>query len=127
MAFVDPTANDLKTRYPVFECVVDETIEAAIAEAASYVDDTWISQANFTTAKMLIAAHIMTCDGLVDTTEAELAQLGNFNHMRSGRLTLTKTADQRMSDTDSWLEKTQYGRRYKQLRSRNVPAVAVVC
>lgn len=126
MAFTDPTANDLKTRFPIFDCVLDEVIEAAIAEAAMHVGQSWIDQLNFTTGKLLIAAHIMVCDGHVKTTESELAQLGEFTSINSGRLRLSKAAPRAMSDTDAWLEKTQYGRRYKQLRARNAPAVAVV-
>ena len=53
MAFTDPTSSDLVKRFPAFDCVETDVIDTALAEAGSYVDDSWVSEADFRLAKML--------------------------------------------------------------------------
>ncbi len=123
MAFTDPTASDLTQRFPVFAGVETDVIDTALTEAASLIDDGWVSEADYRLGKMLVAAHVLTCDGHGATVEAELAQAGHFTLYRSGSLSLQA----RGAEPGGWLEKSSFGRRFLALRRSSVPSVAVVC
>ena len=123
MAFTDPTPSDLTRRFPVFDAVETDVINTALNEAASLVDDTWVSEADHRLGKMLVAAHVLTSDGHGATVEAELAQAGHLSLMRSGSLTVQSAP----ARSDAWLATTSFGRRFLALRRRSVPAVTVIC
>lgn len=122
MPFITPTAADFTSRFPAFDSVETDVVETALTESSAYTDDSWVAEADFRLAAMLMAAHVLTCDGHGRTVEAELAQAGNFTLYKSGSLTL-----QAKTKNDGWLDKTSYGRRYLALRRRSVPPIAVVC
>ena len=123
MPFTAPTSAEFTTRFPAFAGVATYVIDTALTEAAAYADNSWVSEADFRLARMLIAAHVLTCDGLGQTVEAELARAGDFTLYKSGGLTLeTKAGGQQTA----WLDKTTYGRRYLAVRTRSTPAIAVL-
>lgn len=127
MTYTLPTYAEFIARFPKFDCVDEATFDVIVAEAPLYVGQCWLSQADYTLGAMLITAHTMTCDGLIDSVEGELAELGDFTSFKSGRLSITRSRTEApKSETDRWLEKTQHGQRFKQLRARNVPSVMVV-
>ena len=123
MAFTDPTPSDVTRRFPVFDGVETDVIDTALSEAASLIDDSWVSEADYRLGKMLVAAHVLTSDGHGATVEAELAQAGHLSLMRSGSLTLQAAP----AGNDGWLSGTSYGRRFLALRRRSAPAIAVIC
>jgi hypothetical protein len=112
MAYTAPTAADLKSRFPAFAAVADDTITAALNDAARMVDETW-TEADFAPARMLYAAHVMTLDGVGKTTEA---QLQGFSKLSIGPLSLERaTQDAQPGE----LKSTSFGRSFIELRRRN--------
>lgn len=81
MAFVEPTPPSLRARFPIFTGVADEVIQEAIDEAGRRVDQTW-PEGDYTLAKMLYAAHVMTMDGLGSGQEAQGILSDGFNVKR---------------------------------------------
>ena len=130
MTFSDPVSADLKARFPAFVDVDDAIINTALAEAALRVDQSWLSQDDFTLGRLLYAAHVLTLDGHGAGIEAELARSGtlSFQTMRSGSLTLTRgnSAGTGNQSAGSTLNQTQFGRRYAELAFLNAggPIVA---
>jgi hypothetical protein len=130
MAWTAPTPADVKARFPAFAAVPDAAIQGALDEAALQVDETWVSEADFRLGRMLLAAHILTLDGLGTGAEAEAAGAGasGFKRMKSGQLELERftAADSGAGSGDGLLGTTSYGRRFLDLLKRNFPAVLVV-
>lgn len=131
MAYTAPTADDLRTRFPTFASLGDTPVDAALADAALVVDDTWLSQADFTSGRLLYAAHILTLDGFGTGAEAQMAQAGalGFDIMKSGSLTLQKSRAAVEEKYSSILDQTTFGKRFKEILRRNrggpIAAVAV--
>lgn len=127
MAYTVPTAADLKARFPTFAAVADSIVTTALAEAAVLVDDSWSSQEDFTLARLLYAAHTLTLDGHGSGAEAAMAAEGTlgFQTIKSGELTLirgSKAAPEAFSTTQD----SQYGKRFEEVRRRNVGGPLVV-
>lgn len=127
MAYTAPTEADLRARFPAFCDVQNDPITAALSDAALMVDDTWVSQEDFTAGRLLYAAHILTLDGHGSGAEAEQAKAGalQFTEMRSGALTL-KRADMATSGGDT-LSLTTFGRRFLEILHRNRAGPIAVC
>lgn len=121
MAFTAPDADDLKARFPRFSSVADSAIDAALGDASKVVDDSWLSQEDFTAGRLLYAAHILTLDGHGTGTGAAItaAGLDDYKTIKSGDLSLTKD-DGDFANSKDILDKTTYGRRFKEVRNRNV-------
>lgn len=129
MAFTAPTAADLRVRFPAFAAVGDAEIDEALADAASMVDDTWSSQADFTAGRMLYAAHILTLDGHGTGAEKEMAKEGalQFDRIKSGALELSRRGPPAGTSAAEALALTTYGRRFAEILRRNAggPIVGV--
>lgn len=63
MAYVEPTADDLKQRYPAFAAVADATVEYWLTDARLIVTSDWIEN-DRANAEMALAAHNMARQGL---------------------------------------------------------------
>lgn len=128
MAWPAPTPVEFKARFPAFAAVDDDVLQSALDEAALQVDETWVSEADFRLGRMLLAAHILTVDGLGTGAEAESAAAGalGFKVMKSGGLSLERFSASESGAGDSGLSVTSYGRRFLDLLRRNIPAVRVV-
>lgn len=130
MAWTAPTPADVKARFPAFAAVPDAAIQGALDEAALQVDETWVSEADFRLGRMLLAAHILTLDGLGTGAESEAAANGasGFKRMKSGQFEVERfdTAGTVPGGSDGVLGTTSYGRRFLELQRRNFPAVLVV-
>lgn len=128
MAYVIPTAADLKTRFPEFSTVDDAVVTARIEEATRMVDETW-TEGDYTLAIELYAAHIMALEGLGTGPDSQnnTGQLANFQTIRSGQLTLTRGSYGSGGDTGDWYCSTRYGSRFWRLLKQNKggPGVAV--
>lgn len=128
MAYVDPTFETLKARFPAFATVDDAVVSQAITEAMRSVDQTW-TEGDYTLAIMLRAAHILTLDGFGDAAEAKAAASGasGYKTMKSGALTLERFAPgEQGGNNGSLLASTSYGRRFLDLLrlNRGGPRVA---
>lgn len=62
MAYVPPTAETFKARYPEFASVPDSLITLVLQEAIDEVGDTWVER-DRAKAQMLLAAHKLTLEG----------------------------------------------------------------
>lgn len=121
MAYVVPTAANVKARFPAFSSVDDAAITTAIDEAKQYVDESWSEEA-YTLALMLYAAHVLTGDNLGSGTEAQLA---GFRRLRIGSLELESSAPA-ASELRQWMRTTSYGRRWLSLLKKEHPGVLTV-
>ncbi len=128
MAWVAPTPEEFKARFPAFATVDDDIVETVIAEAGLRVDDTWVSEADFRLGINLLTAHILTIDGHGTGAESESAKAGalGFKVMKSGGLTLERFSASETGANGDQLSLTSYGRRFIDLLKRNIPAVLVV-
>lgn len=77
MAYVAPTAADLKQRFPAFASVADVTVEYWLTDARLIVTSDWI-EADRAPAEMALAAHNMEENGLSSAggAVADLASMG---------------------------------------------------
>jgi hypothetical protein len=115
MAYTAPTVEDFKEAYPAFDGVDDEVVENALAQAALQVDDTWLSQEDFTQGRMLYAAHVLTMGGSGTSQEA---QLGSFKRLKLASLELERAGGDAVAG--SWTA-TSYGVSFLQLQRQNRP------
>ena len=123
MPYTLPTADQLKTRYPAFSAVADETVEAAIQDASRSVDTTWV-EGDYQPAVMALAAHMMTMEG----TGADVqAQLKGFKRLKVGPLELERDGSGSSVDAGGY-GSTVYGQQYARLLMLNKagPRVVVV-
>lgn len=123
MAWTPPTPADLKVRFPAFASVPDPTIQAALDEATPQVDETWVSEQDFRLGRLLLAAHILTLDSHGDSS----GDAAGFRRLRSGSLEIEPASQVDLGYADAGvLGSTAYGRRFLDLRRRNIPAVVAV-
>lgn len=115
--YVEPSAANLIFVFPEFATVPKERIDYYLERAARAVDTNW-SEGDFGHARMLLAAHLMTMNGIGDTAEARSVASGavQFKSIRSGSLSLDRGDT---AATAGAFETTRYGREFKTLRRMN--------
>ena len=118
MAYVQPDADTLQTRFPAFAAVSDSVIEAALVRARRVVDDSWMAD-DRAEAEMLHAAHEMVMEGLGTNREAQLA---GFKRLKLGSLELERDT----GATTTGFNATTYGQRFRQILKRNKPGIMVI-
>lgn len=131
MAYLVPTAADLKARFPGFAAVDDAVVTAAIDEAALLVDNSWSSQATFTLGRMLVAAHILTLDGHGTGAESEIRKAGGsgFQRFKSASLDLWRYEPARAGGRTALTSdriRTAYSDRFDDLLAREKGGPIVV-
>jgi hypothetical protein len=83
MAYVAPTPSQFKARFaPVFAAVDDPTIQGALDRAARMVDTSW-TEGDYAEARMLLAAHDLTLEGVGASAVAAEILLGGTIKKRS--------------------------------------------
>lgn len=121
MAYVIPTASDFKTRFtPDFNAVDDARVTAAIAEAARFVDTSWL-EPDYAIAIRYLTAHLLVTEGAL--RPATLVPTG----MASGPITSEKLGDASVSygsssgagSSDQDLMTTTYGQKFVAIRNAN--------
>ena len=119
MAFTVPTADDLKSRFPIFRAEDDETIDFALTDAARMVDDSWSAQDDFTMGRLLYAAHVLTIEGYGAGGEARASSgaLAGFSVIKSGKLTLERS--NKAEPVAGGIDTTSFGRRFMTLQAHN--------
>ena len=77
MAYAAPDADELKTRYPAFAAVADETVEYWLTDARLTVTDGWFED-DRAPAEMALAAHNLALNGFGSSGGAvgDLAAMG---------------------------------------------------
>lgn len=127
MAYTDPTAADIKTRFPAYASVSDPTIEAFIVEAKRLVDDTWL-EADYAPAIMYVVAHYLATEdvlgggaGATSPGPVKSESLGDASTTYD-----TRGGSTTMSVEDSEFANTVYGTRFLNIRRRNFAGPLVV-
>lgn len=120
MAYTDADADDLQTAFPRFAAVEDETVEFWLTRARRHVDESW-TEGDYAMGQMLMAAHLMTLNGLGTGAEAEMAAAGvsDFKSVRSGAFSFTR-GDGDSGVASGSLGSTSYGRQFAALARLNV-------
>lgn len=109
MSWTAPTAADLKAAFPAFAAVDDAPVDYWLTRAGRTVDQSWPDE-DGPHAQMLLAAHLLTQQGLGTGAEAEAFAAGatGFRRVRSGSLELERFMKEDTADADS----TAYGRQF---------------
>lgn len=124
MAYVVPTAAELKTRYPEFADVDNAIVTAAITDAAGDVDDSW-READYARAIMALAAHMMVMEGRLNSgvSLSPFALTGFVKSESLGDASVTYggvgEAGSSGSNKDGSYALTTYGQRYMELMRKN--------
>lgn len=118
MAYIVPTAADLKARYPAFAAVSDATIDVWLEDAQRTVKPTWLED-DYRPGIMSLAAHNMAEQSVI-TGGQSLAGVTSF---KSSQFSIT-LSDQAASATG--YAATIYGREFRILLARNVGGMRLV-
>ena len=113
MAYVVPTAADLKARFPAFADVLDATVNLYIADAQ--VDETWL-EADYAPAIMAWAAWAMTDFGIGTGGEVAGYIGSGVTKLKSGTLDVSFSDK---ASSASGYETNVYGRQYLMLLRKN--------
>ncbi|MEC5289389.1 MULTISPECIES: DUF4054 domain-containing protein [unclassified Aurantimonas] len=128
MAYVAPTAADLKARFAEFFDVPDATVLAVIEDAQRSVSTSWLER-DYAPAIMLLAAHLMISEGAVERADpngdgtSSMTSTGAVKSYRVGEVQISYAGagegpgGQSMS-ADA-LATTYYGSRFMALRRAN--------
>jgi hypothetical protein len=123
--YVEPTAANLLCFFPEFNTVAEPIISAYLKRASTTVDTSW-SEGDFGYARMLLAAHLMTVNGIGSSSQAaSIADgSGEFRSMAIGPLRLERF--DKGSAAETGYAATRYGREFQTLlrRNRGGPRVA---
>lgn len=122
MPYVNPTATDLKARFPAFAAVDDAIVTSALGEASGRVDQSWI-ESDYQIAQMLYAAHVMTLEGQGDSDDNLFSGL---NRVGIGPLSFEAANISQKDVARGDLNTTSYGRRFQELLRRNHVGVVVI-
>lgn len=132
MAYVIPTPEDVKARFPVLEPVDDDVLQQIIDEAQRFVGTNW-TELDYKPAIQYLAAHMAVKEGLINQSGMASAGLssGVIQSETLGDASITYAKNDAISlggftgnDTD--LASTPYGLRYLALRRANVGGPLVV-
>jgi hypothetical protein len=119
MAYTEATPADLKAAFPRFAPVADETVTFWLTRARRQVDTSW-TEDDYAMGQMLLAAHLMTLQGLGTGAEAEAGAngTGDYRSIRSGAITLERF-DRAAGGAQGELGSTSYGRQWLALAHAN--------
>ena len=114
MAYVVPTAADIKAAYTEFAAVGDDVIGPHIVTATRQVSTLW-TEPDYTLGIMLYTAHLLSLGG----KGASIAtQLAGFQRLKLGPLDITLASPPAGTQTGS-LESTIYGVQFEALAMAN--------
>lgn len=119
MAYVAPTAETLKTRYPAFASVDDEVVEYWLTDALLIVKDTWIED-DRANAEMALAAHNMSTQGYGTTGGAvgSLSAMG-VTDFKSASMAVSFDAETVRRSGEGGYGSTRYGADFMAYLRRN--------
>lgn len=129
MAYVPPTAADLKARFPELATVPDTLVDLILAEASAQVGDTWIER-DRNPAALYLAAHMLAIEGEPGRSKSNGADAtgasGPLKRFKVGDLETEFAGFGSVSGDFGNYGLTAYGQRYLELLRKNFPAVSVV-
>lgn len=129
MAYEKPTAAEFKTRFPIFEDKDDGLVTSIIEEASASVDETWL-EADYKTAIMYLAAHLIATENSDegDSVEVGGAGAGAIASESFGPISVSyRDAEASASVKKAGIYgSTIYGQRFATLLRRNKPAIFAV-
>lgn len=114
MSYTAPTLADFRTRFPEFQQVADELVEAVLAESAEEVGLAWGDRRS--TATLYLTAHILASEGGTSRADAASGH-GQVVQIRVGEESTTFASPQVDASADSY-NGTRYGRRFAKLRGQ---------
>jgi len=131
MAYVVPTAAELKAKLPRFAAVSDSRVTSAIDEAVDEIPLTW-RESDYKPGVIYLAAHIMVIDGVLDDIGGTSVTVGGTTYETAGALSGVKVGDVDVRFGTSGggagggisrtgYASTVYGQRYLELLQRNTP------
>lgn len=129
MPYTEPTATDLKMRYPAFAAVDDATINYWLTDAHRFVDQTW-SDIDYGPGLIAAACHEMIGRKIGGTEDGEVAALlamGVSDFQSGGRegFRVSFLDDAIKQALSSEYEATIPGQEYLRLLRRNVNSMGV--
>jgi hypothetical protein len=117
MSYTAPTVGDFTTRFPRFVDVNADLLAALLAEALTQVDDSWLEQ-DYANGVLYLMAHM-----LVQETGGGADRPGTITSESLGPISISYGTGGVASMSD--FGATEYGRRYRSLRNKNFPGVAI--
>jgi hypothetical protein len=135
MAYIFPTVDDFRTKFPEFSELSDEAIQILLDDAGRAVDQTW-TEGDYSNAILFLAAHYHELD-LMATTSSDATAEGvpagqtiTSEHIGPISVSYGKAGAGASSGSGgvntSTLDNTVYGQRYHDLLIKNIPAVLVI-
>ncbi len=122
MAYIVPTAANLRAMYPAFTAVTDETIDLYIARVSgpsgADVDQTWF-EGDYAPAIMAAAAHRMARAGVLATPSAAGVDLAGVESFKSASFSVSFNAAVVAQNASGGWASTVYGQDYLELLNRN--------
>ncbi len=118
MAYVAPTPADLKAMIPAFASVDNATIQIYLDRAARMVDESWF-EGDFTTARILLAAHYMVGMGITGTDEIAGYAAAGVSRLKSGTLDVSFKDNAGGGIDYGAYGSTAYGRQFWMLLKQN--------
>lgn len=129
MAYVPPTAESFKLRYPEFAPVSDALITLVLNEAIDQVGETWLER-DRARAQMLLAAHTLTLEGepARTTTGKSSAGTGAIKRRKVGDVEVEFATPGGSSggSVGNGFASTTYGIEYMRLMRLNFPTAIAV-
>lgn len=119
MAYSEPTASDLKTRYPAFAGVADATVEYWLDDARTIVTESW-AEGDRAPAEMALAAHNLAMNGFGTSGGAvgDLAAMG-VTSFRSASMSVGFAEATVARRSAGGYGATRYGRQFRVYLKRN--------
>ena len=126
MAYEQPTAAQLKAKYPAFANVADATVDVHLADAATTGVDTSWREADYAPAILAFAAHRMAALGIGEHGQVAGYARQGVTNLRSGSFAVSLDADRAKAAAAGELDATPYGQEYKRLLCMNKGGPRVV-
>jgi hypothetical protein len=117
MAYIKPTPETLKMRLAEFADVPDATVQYWLTDAERSVDETWI-EVDYPVALILAAADGMARAGIGASAGDSDIPTG-VTSLRSGNLSITRTAESASEGYAGDYTGTKYGRQFLALLRAN--------
>lgn len=120
MAYSQPTASDLKRRFPSFASVADATVEYWLADARLIVTDAWFDN-DRAPAEMTLAAHNMAMNGIgvAGGAVGDLAAMG-VTSFKSASMSVGFDSATIGRSSAGGYRATKYGQQFLPYLARNV-------
>ena len=129
-----PSAADFKARYPAFASIDDALVGIVLEEGSAAVSDQWMA-VDIQPAILAFAAHLLALDGYggvsVQAGGESIDVAGPVSSIQVGDVKTNFSDQSRVQfsfrdGADGGLSETSYGRRFLELRRRNVIGVITV-